>query len=409
MSGRTGWGTDAPFERWAELGTGSTTVLDRVELIEVVLPFAAPVRSAVHLHRSRPVVLVHLIAHDAAGRRVEGWGECAALGDSSYDRENAATAFTSLRDDLGPSLLRTADGGTVPAVADLGAFLDDSRRPLASAAIEMATADLHLRASRRSFADLLGVIGRRVAPGAVLGLPTTVDALEQDLRRLRAAGYARVKVKTAPGAEEVIAGAVRRLVGTDLVVQVDANGSYGSAAAERLAALDDLGLACIEQPLGRHDLDGHRRLARSLATPICLDETLDSVTTVIDAVTTGACSVVCVKPSRLGGVGAALAVIAWCGANTVPWWIGGMFESGFARGVNRALAALPGTSLPGDLSPPESYLAGDIVHPVAGDIDAVSGHLTIPVPEGPGLGPAPDADLLGRVTTRRASVGSEHP
>lgn len=409
MSGTTGWGTDAPVDRWTALGTGGGTVLERVELLEVELPFIAPVRSAVHLHRRRPLVLVHLIARDAAGRPVEGWGECAALDDPSYDREDAATAFASLRDDLGPALLRAADGGTVPALGDLGPVLDSARGPLAAAALEMAIADLHLRASQRSFADLLGVAGRRVTPGAVLGLPASADALEHDLCRLRSAGYARVKVKTAPGTEEVIAAAVRRLAGTDLRVQVDANGSYGADAAGRLAVLDDLGLTCIEQPLGRDDLDGHRRLARSLATPICLDESLDTVATVVDAVTTGACAVVCVKPARLGGVGAALAVIAWCGANDVPWWIGGMFESGFARGVNRSLGALPGPSLPGDLSPPESYLVGDLVLPVVGGIDAGSGHLSFPVPGGPGLGPPPDADLLAGVTTGRASVGSGGP
>ena len=113
---------------------------------------------------------------------------------------------------------------------------------------------------------------------------------------------------------------------------------------------------------------------------------------------------VCVKPARLGGIGAALEVISWCEAHGVPWWIGGMFETGFARGVNRALAACPGRSFPGDLSPPSAYLAGDIVRSEPGRIDARSGHRTFPVPAGPGLGPSPDQALVESWTVRRVAV-----
>ncbi len=86
---------------------------------------------------------------------------------------------------------------------------------------------------------------------------------------------------------------------------------------------------------------------RPLVTPICLDESLDSPARVLGAVGMGACAVVCVKPSRLGGIGAALDVIDWCRSVGVTWWIGGMFESGVARRALVALAALAGPTLPG--------------------------------------------------------------
>ena len=71
-----------------------------------------------------------------------------------------------------------------------------------------------------------------------------------------------------------------------------------------------------------------------------------------------------------------------------------MFESGYARGVNRALAALPGRSLPGDLAPPQTYLAADLVGPVLGTIDDRSGRLSLPMAAGPGMGPGPDPALV---------------
>ncbi|HEY5108073.1 MAG TPA: o-succinylbenzoate synthase [Acidimicrobiales bacterium] len=371
----------------------------------VDLPFRAPVVTSVGTHRIRPLVLVRLVGRGPDGNPVEGWGECAALADTTYDAEDAAGAFADLETRLLPGLVAAAHAcGAVPPVAQLGGLNGGIGRPLAWAALEMAVADTHLRGIGRSFADLLGVADRRVTPGAVLGLPRSVGELAADLDRLRAAGYARVKIKVAPGSEAIIDHAVRPLVGSGLLVQVDANGAYGPDADERLGLLDDLGLACIEQPLGRDDFDGHRRLAEALATPICLDESLDSASRVVEAVESGACSVVCVKPSRLGGIGAALAVVDWCEARGVPWWIGGMFESGYARGVNRALAALPGPTLPGDLAPPRSYLAADVVPPVDGAVGGATGRLTLPVPAGPGMGPPPDSAFLESVTTRRVVV-----
>jgi len=390
---------------WATVGEDGRLELDRVELVWVDLPFVTPVGTAVGTHRTRPLVLVHLVCRRSDGVVVEGWGECAALVDTTYDREDATGTFATLRSELLPALVGlTRAGGSLPPVSGLGAILDTASRPLASATVEMAVGDAHLRAAGRSLADLLGVSDRRVEPGAVLGLPRSAEELSAAIATLTAAGYARVKVKVAPGCEAIIDEAVRPTVGSWPMLQVDANGTYGDDAASRLHRLDDLGLACIEQPLGRDDFDGHRRLAAALATPICLDESLDSPSSVVEAVGSGACSVVCVKPARLGGIGAALDVISWCTDAGVLWWVGGMFESGYARGVNTALAALPGHSLPGDLAPPATYLVADVVQAVPGEVDGTTGRLSLPVPTGSGLGPHPDRELFRAFESHRVVV-----
>ncbi len=175
-------------------------------------------------------------------------------------------------------------------------------------------------------------------------------------------GYARVKLKIGPGWDVAPVEAVRSDF-PDLLLQVDANASYARSDTDHLAHLDRFGLLCLEQPLDRGDLDGHAGLARRLATPVCLDESLDSPHSVWSALGQKACSVVCVKPGRLGGLGAAIEVIETCTEAAVPVWIGGMYESGYARGVNTTLAALPGMAWPGDLSPPATYLEADVVAP----------------------------------------------
>ena len=52
-----------------------------------------------------------------------------------------------------------------------------------------------------------------------------------------------------------------------------------------------------------------------------------------------------------------------CVAAGVPVWCGGMLETGLGRAANVALAALPGFTLPGDLSASDRYFARDITAP----------------------------------------------
>ncbi len=119
----------------------------------------------------------------------------------------------------------------------------------------------------------------------------------------------------------------------------------------------------------------------------------------------GACSVVCVKPSRLGGLGAALTVIDRCTESGIPLWMGGMFESGYARGVLTVLGALDGMAWPGDLSPARTYLEDDLVAEVRPTRDGPEGSLVVELPSGPGMGPPPEPAALVRLGTSHQVMG----
>jgi L-alanine-DL-glutamate epimerase-like enolase superfamily enzyme len=93
----------------------------------------------------------------------------------------------------------------------------------------------------------------------------------------------------------------------DVELRVDANGAWARPTAERaLAALADLGVALVEQPLAAADLAGHADLAGG-ETGVALDEGL--VEHGFDAVleADAADAVVC-KPMALGGIDAARTV-----------------------------------------------------------------------------------------------------
>jgi O-succinylbenzoate synthase len=391
-------------QRWREIGASGRVVLESADLWMLELRFVEVVATATGEHRRRPLVMVRLVARSEDGP-IEGWGECAALADTRYDPEDAGRAFDALERTLLPTL-GTGLGGdrSLPRPADL-AGLRQARpeAPMAFAAVEMALADAHLRAEGRSLAGVLGVEGGAVEIGAVLGMAPSADALVDRVASLAEKGFSRVKLKIRPGWDMIPLEAVSRAV-PGIRFQVDANGSYTEDEGDQLAELDRFGLLCLEQPFDPHDLDAHARFAARLRTPICLDESVRSRQGIADALALGACSVVCLKPARLGGLGEALKVVESCVAGGIPLWMGGMFESGYARGVNTTLAALPGFSWPGDLSPARTYLEADLVPPTELTRIQDTAALAARLPVGPGMGAAPGLDMVTRLAVRHVNI-----
>ncbi len=207
------------------------------------------------------------------------------------------------------------------------------------------------------------------------------------------AGYVRIKLKIEPGWDVAPVRAVRERFGDDILLQVDANTAYTVADARHLARLDPFDLLLIEQPLDEEDLLGHAELARQLRTPVCLDESITSARAAADAIALGACSIVNIKPGRVGGYLEARRIHDVCVAHGVPVWCGGMLETGLGRAANVALAALPGFTLPGDTSGSDRYYHTDITAPFV----LRDGHLDVPC--APGIGVQPLPAELDAVTT----------
>jgi o-succinylbenzoate synthase len=344
-----------------------------VELRRVRLPLVEPWRTALGVLHERDVCLVRTVFDGA-----EGWGECVAMGDPSYSPEYTASAVDVLRRYLLPCLLAAPAPFTAADVAWLLSRVKGHR--MAKAALELAVLDAECRAAGQSLASRLGASRRQVVAGVAIGVTDSVEAVVASVAERVAQGYRRVKLKIHPGWDVEPVAAVRARFGT-LALQVDANGSYAGSGGAALAALDGFGLLCIEQPLADDDLVGHAALARTLRTPLCLDESITSALAAGAAIALGACGVINIKPGRVGGYLEAVRIHDLCVARGVPVWCGGMLETGIGRSANLALAALEGFSLPGDLSASDRFYRRDITEPVTVNADG-----TIDVPTGPGTG-----------------------
>jgi O-succinylbenzoate synthase len=359
--------------------------LTGVELRTISLPLVSPFRTSFGTMTDRTALLLRVV-----GEESEGWGECVAMADPLYSEEYVEAAADVLRRFFLPVL---AAAGTIDASA-VGRLLEPFKgHRMAKAAVEMGVLDAQLRAEGRPLARELGAVTDRVPCGVSVGIMSSIPRLLDAVGDYLAAGYVRIKLKIEPGWDVEPVRAVRERFGDEVLLQVDANTAYTLADARQLARLDPFDLLLIEQPLAEDDVLGHAQLARLIATPVCLDESITSARSAAAAITLGACRVVNIKPGRVGGYLEARRIHDVCVAHGIAVWCGGMLETGLGRAANVALAALPGFTLPGDTSASERYYRADITPPFV----LVDGHLDVPT--GPGIGVEPLPEVLEEFTT----------
>jgi len=328
--------------------------ITRVEVLELSLPLVEPfVISGGTMHQRRSLVVV---LHDEAGHR--GYGESPPFELPFYSDETTASARHLLEHVLVPRVL----GGDFDGPEAVDAALRPGVRgnPFARAGVETAAWDLEAHRRHTGLAALLGErLGAEPAAsvpcGVALGIPVdrSPETLKRWIEEAVTAGYRRVKIKVAPGWDDVPVRAARQaLAGTDLPLTVDANGGYEWPEHERaLRALDDAGLLYIEQPLHPDELVGHARLAERLRTPVCVDETLRDARAARQIAELGGPLVWNVKVHRVGGLSEVCRIVRVAQACGAKLWAGTMPESGLGSQAALAAAAMPGFVYPSDLEP----------------------------------------------------------
>jgi o-succinylbenzoate synthase len=368
-------------------------LIDQIDLTLVRLPLLRPFQTS----SSRKEHLDHILVRVRTGDGATGWGECASPSDPFYCPETVETCWHILRDFLAPMVL----GKVWTTIEELTGFWAAVKgNAFARAGLEMACWDLLARSQGLPLHTLLGGTRTEILSGVSLGIEADVEVLLDRIARFADEGYRRIKLKIGPGWDLEVVRRVRDNYPA-LPLQVDANSAYTLADASRLVELDAFNLLLIEQPLAHDDIIDHSRLQAQLETPICLDESIHSADDARKALDLGACRVINIKVSRLGGLLEARRVHDHCLARGIPVWCGGMHEFGIGRAANVAIASLPGFSLPGDISGSDKYYRQDIVAP---PILAPQG--AIAVPDRPGLGVEPLEDVIASQTLRTLTIRS---
>ncbi|MGK5682579.1 o-succinylbenzoate synthase [Actinoplanes sp. URMC 104] len=364
-----------------------------VEMRRVRLPLVHEFQTSSHAKRSLEHILVALTTADGA----TGWGEIASPSGPFYSAETVDSCWAVARSHLAPLVL----GADWDHPSELAAVLGRVRgNHFARAGFDMAAWSLWSAQHGVPLAAALGGTRATVEAGVSLGIEPTVDALLAQVAQRVGEGYRRVKLKIAPGWDVEPVRAVRSAY-PSVPLHVDANGAYTPAHLPVLRELDTLGLLMIEQPYAPRALVDLAGLQASLATPVCLDESVEELDDLVTALRLGSGRILNIKVSRMGGLTAAVRAHALAAEHGVPVWCGGMHEFGIGRAANVALCALPGFTLPSDVSGSDKYYARDVT---TEPIVAVDG--LVSVPSAAGLGREPDADFIAAGTVDRLVLGA---
>jgi O-succinylbenzoate synthase len=367
--------------RWGEM-------ISEIRLRRARIDLVSPFRTSFGVETSRELLYV-----EVSGEGTTGWGECVAMSEPMYSSEYVDGCESVLRRFMLPLVNRdTTAQSFARAVSGIRGHY------MAKAVLETALLDFQLRRDGVSLGTFLGATQTRVRSGVSVGIQPSIDDLLRVVQGYLDDGYQRIKLKIEPGFDIEPVRAVRTTFGAELLLQVDANSAYQLSDAEHLARLDEFDLLLIEQPLPEEQVASHAQLSKVVRTPICLDESILSADVAREALDIGACSIINIKPGRVGGFLEAKKIHDLCYERGVAVWCGGMLETGIGRAANLALAALPGFTLPGDTSASSRYFRRDVTAPFV----LRDGHLDVPT--GPGIGIDPDTDYLDSITSRSDKV-----
>lgn len=360
--------------------------LESIEVLSTAVTLKRPVGFAGGRHDTGRRIFIRVVTAHA-----EGFGEIGALdvpvgADPSLDQVVGALGSHWVDRLSSAALARHSQCPGSEAVALLGSNSSVDR--VCVAGLEMAILDAELRLRGVSLASWLGVEASVIPYGGLVGLPDDDDlgVVVASASKLVEQGARRLRIKIRPGFAVEPVEALRAAF-PSLALQADANGSFELDHVEELIALDAFGLHCIEEPLMGRDFASTAQLAQRVLTPLCLDESIQTSRHAADALRYEAARVLCLKPSRLGGLRQAITCQELASRQGASWFMGGFFEAGLGRAYLGALAGRNSGGLISDVVAPRRYLAHDPCD-LPGPIDDAQ-----PLWTAPGVGPWPSGPL----------------
>lgn len=332
-----------------------------VNVLHLKLELTNPFTTSFGTIKDKDVVLVVLKTNEG----LEGIGECSVNPNPDYNEESTQTVLTVLDKHLVPSLKNKNQATSVEDF--MTAYKNIRGNFAAKVGMEAAYWDLLSRKEEVPLHKFWGGCQQYALTGVSVGAKTMKELLPRvDMAVER--GFPRVKLKIWTGFDIEPVEAVRSKY-PDLPLQVDANSAYTMADVGVFKALDKYGLILIEQPFTSYDLLDHARLQTQIATPICLDESLKTMTNVRQAIELwlhiGRLNdlIVNIKPPRVGGYWESVKIADLCQAAGVRVWCGGMLDTAWTKKMNVQLSSHPAFTLSGDHAQQGPYYIEDISQP----------------------------------------------
>ncbi|MCB9716247.1 MAG: hypothetical protein H6712_20440 [Myxococcales bacterium] len=319
--------------------------IESATLHRVRIPFRGSFGHALSSRSHSDAVLVEL-RDDQGG---VGWGEILPRAYVTGE------TIEGVLERSGPALARRLLGSEL---LDREAVLGWIRQTLPEVGRELATfggfevALLDLAGHRHGFslasvllADPTAEPGPALPPGVIIGFEVATPDLKKHCVALRFKGRTHVKVKVGRDDDPERLAMITRVFGPKVPLRLDANAAWSAdEAVARLAALREIPIASIEQPVPADDLAGLRAIRERSGVPVMADESVCSLADAERLVAERAADIFNVRPGKHGGAIASLQIVECARAAGIGIHLGTLVGE---SGVLSRLAEVFGRCVPG--------------------------------------------------------------
>jgi o-succinylbenzoate synthase len=326
-----------------------------VVLHRVRVPLVEPFRISNGVVAEKDAILIEL----ATEAGIVGWGEASPMSGSFYSAATPDSSWAALKQRLVPALL---SAGEVDPATFFEFLREEPADQFAKAGIEGAVWDAFANTRQQALFELFGIERRAVPSGVAIGIYETIDELIERVRRYVSEGYQRVKIKIQPGWDVEPVAAVRGQF-PQLPLMVDANAAYSMDDQHIFRELERFDLMMIEQPLAANAFEEAGELQAQLNTPLCADESAESLTALDQLIRHKAARIINIKVQRVGGLSEALLMLKAASAAGLQCWVGTMPELGIASAQALHLAMHSAFSFPTDIEASSRWYVDDIIEP----------------------------------------------
>jgi o-succinylbenzoate synthase len=365
--------------------------IERIDLIHCRVPLVEPFRISSGAVAEKDGIVVRVVTDEGIG-----YGESSPMAGAFYGVDTPESCWRELCESLAPAMVGASFADGLQAAAHVGTLAGSN---FSKTGLETAFWDVEAQRQGKPLYALLGGSKVDVPSGLAVGLYETIDGLLGAIARYRPDGYKRFKIKIERGRDVELVRAVREAFG-DIPLYVDANGAYDLSDLETFRRLDEFDLMMFEQPFAGASLQDLATLQSQVRTPVCLDESLESVADTEEAIRLGSFQIGNIKIQRVGGFGNAIRVHDVCQAAGIPVWIGTMPELGIGCVQGLHLATLPNCKFPTDVEASTRWFQDDIIAPFLEVRDGI-----LNLSDKPGLGFAVDEGKLDKYAVARQSFG----
>lgn len=297
--------------------------ITEVRLGTISVPLRVPFKTALRSVSSVEDVVVEI--HTDTGR--VGYGEAPPTGVITGDTTGAIIG--AIQDHIGKSIL----GRDVDDLEDVLKLVQSCivHNTSAKAAVDMALWDLYGQLYNIPVYKLLGGARKTIVTDITISV-NEPEEMARDALSAIARGYDCLKVKVGanPTLDVTRLAAVRKAVGSNVCIRIDANQAWQPKEAVRiLNQMQDQGLQIefVEQPVKARDFEGLKYVTERSYVPVLADESVFSPEDAMTIMQMGAADLINIKLMKCGGLYNALKIASAAEVYGVECMIGCMLEA----------------------------------------------------------------------------------